>query len=273
MAAYQAAESPLKRLARQTTHVDFRPASKLRLSEIGPLQKVSEAGEIKSTSRGEAASSYKLDTYGSIFAISRQALINDDLGAFRDWSVVAGRAAAEMEANVLVDLLLSNPEMEDGEDLFSAEHGNVAASGGPIMDEDGDLAALSDARKALRDMKGMDGVTPINATPKFLLVGTDRETEAEKALATIAAATASDTNPFSGKLTLLVEPRLPETAWYTFADPAVLPVLEYAYLSSAQGPQMASRDGWEVLATEFRVYEDYGAGAVDWRGAYKNAGA
>jgi hypothetical protein len=53
----------------------------------------------------------------------------------------------------------------------------------------------------------------------------------------------------------------------------VLPVLEYAYLSSAQGPQIASREGWDVLGMEFRVVLDFGAGAVDWRGAWKNPGA
>jgi len=54
---------------------------------------------------------------------------------------------------------------------------------------------------------------------------------------------------------------------------AVLPVLEYAYLSSAQGPQIASKEGWEVLGMEFRVFLDFGCGAVDHRGAYRNPGA
>ena len=58
-----------------------------------------------------------------------------------------------------------------------------------------------------------------------------------------------------------------------FADPATAPVLEYAYLSSAQGPQMASREGWDVLGMEFRVVLDFGAGVLDHRGAYLNPGA
>ena len=70
-----------------------------------------------------------------------------------------------------------------------------------------------------------------------------------------------------------MEPRLSGNAWWIFADPAVLPVLEYAYLSSAQGPQIASREGWDVLGMEFRVVLDFGCGAVDWRGAYRNPGA
>jgi hypothetical protein len=276
MPAYQAAQSPVKELARQTTLPDFRAGSKLRLSEVGQLDKVSESGEIKSTTRGESVESYALDTYATQFAISRKAMVNDDLGAFRDWGVAAGRAAAETEANLLVSLLTQSsgagPIMGDGVRLFHADHGNLAASGDSPIGT-GDLAPLSAGRKAMRDQKGLDGETPINATAKFLLVGSDLETEGERVLAAIYAATAATANPFSGRLTLAVEPRLPATAWYLFADPAVLPVLEYAYLSSAQGPQMASREGWDVLGMEFRVVLDFGAGAIDWRGAYRNAGA
>jgi len=79
-------------------------------------------------------------------------------------------------------------------------------------------------------------------------------------------------NPFSGRLTPLVDARLTGNAWYLFADPATLPVFEYAYLSGAEGPQVASREGWDVLGMEFRVILDFGAGAIDWRGAYRNPG-
>ena len=267
--AYQAAQSPIKStLARQATMADFRPATRLKLSDVGLLEKVSESGEIKSTTRGEAAESYALDTYATQFAISRKALINDNLEAFRDWGATAGRMAAETEANLLLKLLLSNPVMgEDSKTLFHADHGNLVAASALSV------AALDTARKATRGMKALDGKTPINATPKFLVVGPEQETTAEQILASIYAATVADANVFSGKLTLLVEPRITDDRFYIFADPAVLPVLEYAYLSSAQGPQMASREGWDVLGMEFRVVLDFGCGVVDWRGAYFNPGA
>lgn len=272
MPAYQAAQSPLKLLARQATLADFRPGTRLKLSDVGLLEKVSEAGEIKSTTRGEAAESYALDTYATQFAISRKALINDDLGAFRDWGATAGRMAAETEANLLVSLLRQSngtgPVMgEDNKRLFHADHGNLAAAGSALA-----ITSLSDARLALRNLKALDRKTPINATPKYLVVGPELETAAEQVLAQIHAATVGDVNPFGGKLTLLVEPRITDDSWYVFADPAVLPVLEYAYLASAQGPQMASREGWDVLGMEFRVVLDFGAGAIDWRGAYRNPG-
>ncbi|MFT3976993.1 MAG: Mu-like prophage major head subunit gpT family protein [Sphingomonas bacterium] len=271
MPAYTAAESPLKRLARQRTADDFRPISLVKLGEFGKLQKVTEAGEIKALSTGEATEGLQLETFGGIFSLSRKALVNDDLGAFARWAGMMGTAAAETEADQLVAILNEanglGPVMGDGKRLFHVDHGNLAATGEALA-----VDPLSGARLALRRQKGLDGVSPISATPKFLLVPPELETAAEKLLAELAAATVNDQNPFSGKLTLLVEPRLTETAWYVFADPAVLPVLEYAYLSSAPGPQLASKDGWEVLGREFRVVLDFGAGAVDWRGAYRNEG-
>ncbi|MDT8858021.1 Mu-like prophage major head subunit gpT family protein [Paracoccaceae bacterium Fryx2] len=263
--AYQAAQSPIKALARQSTIADFRPKSLLKLSDVGLLQELSESGEIKHTTRGEAVESYALKTYATQFAISRKALVNDDLGAFRDWGATAGRMAAETEANLLVNLLLSNPTLgEDGKALFHADHGNLDVTGDPLASD-----SLSDARAALRNMKGLDGKTPINATPRYLVVGPSLETTAEKVLAQIYAATVDDVNPFSGRLTLLVEPRITDGTWFVFADPAALPCFEYSYLSGAPGPQMASREGWDVLGMEFRVVLDFGAGAIDYRGAYK----
>ena len=46
MAAYQTAQSPIRQLARQTTLADFRPASRLKLSDVGLLAELGESGEI-----------------------------------------------------------------------------------------------------------------------------------------------------------------------------------------------------------------------------------
>lgn len=273
MASYQAAQSPLKMLARQGGRVDFRSGSTIRIGEMGELAKVTESGEITATTRGEAAESYALETFGRTFSLTRKAQINDDIGAFGDFARAAGQAAAQTEGSVLFSLLSQSsgagPVMgEDSKRLFHADHGNLAGTGAAPSE-----ATLSAARLALRTMKGLDGKTVIAATPKYLVVGPALETAAEKLLASITPATADNVNPFAGRLTLLVEPRITGNAWYVFADPDQLPVLEYSYLSSAPGPQMSQREGWEVLSTEYRVFLDFGAGAVDFRGAYRNAGA
>jgi HK97 family phage prohead protease len=272
MNAYQRASSPLKQLARQRTASDFRALSVLKLGEFSGLQKVTEHGEIKAISTGEAKEGYSLETFGGMFSLTRKAIVNDDLGAFARWSEMMGQAAAETETTQLLGLLTANGgagvTMEDGNALFHADHGNLAASGAAL-----DETTLSAARLAMRTQAGLTTETPVNVTPKYLLVGPALETTAEKLLATIAAATVEDVNPFGGRLSLLVEPRITGNGWHVFGDPAAAPVLEYAYLSSAQGPQISSRDGWETLGREFRVVLDFGAGAVDHRGAYRNAGA
>lgn len=271
-AAYQVAQSPLKTVARQRTANDFRAMSILKLGEFSGLQKVTEHGEVKAMSTAEAKEGYSLETFGGIFSLSRKALVNDDLGAFGRWGELMGRAAAETEAAQLLALLTqasgAGPTMGDGVRLFHASHGNLAGSGAAPSE-----AALSAGRLAMRVQKGLDGSTPVNVVPRYILCGPALETTVEKLLATINPTASADVNVFAGRLTLLVEPRITGNAWYVFADPATAPVLEYAYLSSAPGPQLSSRDGWETLGREFRVILDFGCGATDHRGAYRNPGA
>src|SRR5262249_15145311 len=149
-----------------------------------------------------------------------------DLNAFADFSTAAGRAAAETEADVLTALLTANSgtgvTMDDGNPLFHSSHGNVAASGTVI-----DVNGLAAARLAMRNQKGLDGTTPIHAVPRFLLVSPAKETQGEQVLASLTPAVVDEVNPFSGRLTLLVEPRLSSNRWYVFADPAQQPVIEY----------------------------------------------
>jgi hypothetical protein len=156
--------------------------------------------------------------------------------------------------------------------LFHATHGNLATGGGSALQ----LSSLTTARKSMRLQKGLDGTTPIDATPKFLIVPAALETTAEQLLTTITPATSGDVNPFAGKLELVVDPRLDAssvTAWYLAADPAVVDGIEYSYLDSAAGPEVIVQEGFEVDATQFKVRLDYGAGVLDWRGLYKANGA
>lgn len=270
--AYQAAPSGIRRLGRQTTARDFRSVNKIMLGEAPLLEKLNEHGEIKAGTMAEAREAYKVETWARKIGITRQVLVNDDLGAFADLARRMGQAAAETEARILVTLLEAGsgngPTLSDGKTLFHADHGNKAGTGAAISD-----ATLSAARLALRTQKGIEDRT-IRVTPRNLLVPPALETTAEKWLASIAPATAADVNPFSGSLSLVVEPRLSSAMrWYVTADPSEIDGLEFAYLSGAEGPQVESRSGWDVDGVEIRVILDFGAGFIDHRGWFVNAGA
>ncbi len=270
--AYQAAPSGIRRLGRQTSARDFRSVNKIMLGEAPLLEKLNEHGEIKSGTMAEAREAYRIETWAKKIGITRQVLVNDDLGAFSDLARRMGQGAAETEARILVTLLEANsgngPTLSDTKALFHVDHGNKAGTGAVISD-----TTLSAARLALRTQKGIDGRI-IRVTPKNLLVPPALETVAEKWLATIAPATAADVNPFSGAMSLVVEPRLSSaTRWYVTADPGEIDGLEFAYLSGNEGPQVESRSGWDVDGVEIRVILDFGAGFIDHRGWFQNAGA
>ena len=271
-AAYSAAPAVLKRLARQSTAPDFRAKTKLQAADLAKLETVRENGEYKYSGFVEGKETYNLGTNGTIIGISRQMLINDDVGAFTDLSAKLGVASSEFEAQFLVDLLVANagagPTMDDGKTVFHAAHGNVAAAGTALT-----VASLSAARLAMRRQVGING-RPIAVAPKFLLVPPELETTAELVLASVQATRTEDVNPFGGKLELLVEARLADTGrWYVAADPVSAEGLEYSYLQGQEGPQTESRPGFDVDGVQVKVRLDYGAAFLDWRSWYMNEGA
>ncbi|RWB09016.1 MAG: peptidase U35 [Mesorhizobium sp.] len=275
--AYEAAPATLKRVAKQTTARDFRAKTMVQLGEAPTLEKVNEHGEYKYGTMAEAGESYRIDTFGKIVGLSRKAIVNDDLGAFTDLASKMGLAAADFEAQFLVDLLESGaglgPLMGDNKRLFHADHGNLAAD--PV-DMNGanppEFYGLDVARLAMRKQTGLSG-RRINVAPKFLLVPPEIETVAERLLATVQAASVADVNPFGGKLELLVEARLSNASrWYVAADPATIEGLEYAYLQGAEGPQTETRAGFEVDGVEVKVRLDFGAAFLDYRSWFMNEG-
>ncbi len=268
--AYETASAPFRAVARRRLARDFRALSSVQLSEAPELLEVKEGAEYTHGSMAEAKESYSLKTFGRIFGISRQALVNDDLGAFLDTAARFGRAAAERENAEIMKLCTNNVKLSDTKALFHADHGNLGTTG--AISE----TTLNEARKLMRLQKGLDGKTPIDARAKYLIVPAALELTAEKILATLYSTTVAEVNPFSGMLELLVDPRLDAisaTAWYLFADPNVLPCLEYAHLEEAQGLYTEIENGFEVDGVKIKARLDFGAGVLDYRGAFKNAGA
>lgn len=264
---YRAAESPLKTLCRQRTLPNFKDATSIRLGEMGRLEELAESGEITHTSRAENGETMRLKTFARGVTVSRKLMIDDDLGLLGDMTAALGEAAAQTEADILVSLLTGNPNLSDGTAVFHASRGNIGTADGPSV------ASLTESRLAMRTRKGLDGATIIAAAPRYVLVPATLETDAEQVLASIQPSTVDDVNPFGGKLSLLVEPRLPGATWYVFADPARLAAMQYAYLSSAQGVQIQRTEAWDTLGMKFRAFLDFGAGWLDWRGAHRIPGA
>lgn len=267
MSAYQAAQSEVKKLCARRTLSDFKPASNIHLGGMGRLEELAENGEITHKARAESGETMRLKTYASQIAIGRVLFYNDDLRALGDTTTAFGRSAAATERQVLIDLLLGNPKLSDGKAVFHASRGNLVTGAGNGYGDAG-VDVYSNSLKHMRNVTDLDGETKLNIAPRFILCGPDIETNVERDLAKIYPATTSDATPGREKFTLLVEPEIQGAAVYIFADPARLPCLQYAYLSAAQGVQIQRAEAWDTLGMKFRAVLDFGAGWLDWRGAY-----
>ncbi|WP_445974327.1 phage major capsid protein [Rhizobium lentis] len=259
-------------MARVRNAANFKAMTIGRMSEMPKLEEVLEGAEITYGTRSETKETYRVKTYARMFGISREALINDDLDAFSDTLQAFGLAAAQTEADLIANLLLDNdglgPVLDDGLTLFANARGNKAISASAMT-----ISSVSAGRKALRDHKGLDNETPLSLTPQYLVVGSGNETTAEQIIAATTPSETDEVNPFSGKLSLLVEPRLENDAWRLFASPDQGPILEIAYLNGVQQPKLETRESCDTLGTEFRAILDFGCGITGWRGAYLNEGS
>lgn len=264
--AYRGEPSGIKAVANPSTIDDFRPKRSVRVSDWPELKLVNEHGEFARGTIYESEESYKLQTYGRIIGFTRQLLINDSLGALTEPAKKFGRAAANLEADVLASLVKGNPKMSDGKTLFHADHGNILTTAALSVD------AVAAGRTAIRKQTDEKG-KPAGLRAKYLVVPPDLEMEGEKILAQIAAAKTEDVNPNAGRLELIVEDRFSDPkAWYLAVDPASVEALEYAYLTGEPGPQMSERIGFDVDGVEYKCRMDFGAGFLGWLGWYRNAG-
>ncbi|SOC02155.1 phage major capsid protein [Rhodobacter maris] len=269
--AYVASEGQLKRASREVTASDFRPINTVQVSNGMGLDKVNEAGEFTRGTIAEAGEAFAVETYGKVFALTRQAFVNDDLGVLSNAARLQGTGAALTEAKLFASLLEKNaglgPTMQDGKTLFHADHGNLAAIGAAP-----NVTSLTVARTALRRQKGLSGEA-IQVQPAFLIVPPELETAAQQLVAAITAASVDQVNPFSEKLEVLVDANLTNAKrWYLSAAPGVPDGMLHAYLDGAKGPQIFTREGFDVDSMEFKVRLDFGCGFADHRAWFMNPG-
>lgn len=275
-AAYQEVEQTFRPLVRVTSVPDFKEVSRMQLGEAPNLEKVNEHGEFKRGTVTEGQEKYSIKTYGKVLGITRQVIINDDLGAFTRVPAGMARAAARLEGDLVWGELLGTDGlgrvMGDGQKVFHSTHRNIAGSGGAIA-----VATVGAARTAMRTQKGLDGKTVISVTPSYLLVPTALETSTEQFLTAVTPNQTSQVVPASLRsLTPISDYRLDAisaTRWYMAAGPGEIDTIELAYLDGNQGVYTETRTGFDVDGVEIKVRLDVGARIIDFRGFYTNAGA
>lgn len=208
---------------------------------------------------------------------TRQAIINDDMGAFSSLATMLGRAAKlTVELDVFALLALNaglGPVMGDGLTLFHATHANLTAGAALTA------AALDLDRIAMGSQRDVSGNEVLDLTPAILLLpkslgGQARViNDSQYDPDTVANKSQMKAN-IAGKMfsTIVDTARIAATRRYLFADPGIAPTIEVAFIDGQQMPFMDVQNGWRVDGVEWKVRLDYGVAAIDWRGAVTNAG-
>lgn len=269
-AGYAVAPDTWTRFCARGTVSDFRAHNRYRVGSLGNLDALNELGEFrnKAIPDGEK-SSITAGTKGNIINLSRQAIINDDLGAFIGAAQMLGRAASRTVEFDVYALLASNPIMGDGVALFHATHGNLASAAAPSA------VTVDELRVKLASQKDISGNDFLDLRPAIFLSGmaygsTGRVLNAAE-YDPDTANKLQRPNIVRGLFKDVVDsPRITGTEWYLFADPSEAPVIEVAFLEGNDVPFLDQEDGFTVDGSRWKVRMDYGVAPIDYRGAARN---
>lgn len=248
---------------------DYKQAKRVDTGLFPALAEVPEGAEYKSATMADRGEPIQLATYGRIFSITRQAIINDDINVFTRVPMKMGRAARRTIGNLVYAVLTSNQTLSDGVALFHASHNNLASTAGVNT-------SSVDALRVLM-AKQTDNSAALNIRPRYMIVPVALEGIA-KTVATsqfqVGAATTNNTIPNSvmGTFEVVSDARLDAddpAAWYMAADPNAFDTLEVAYLDGRKEPFLDQQEGWNIDGTSFKVRIDAGVAPLDFRGLAK----
>lgn len=274
--AYAAAPDTWSRFCAKGSVSDFRAHKRYRVGSLGNLDSLNQNGEFKSKAipDGEKAS-ITADTVGNIINVSRQIIVNDDLGAFLGLLNMMGRAAHRtIEAGVYA-LLAENagmgPLMSDGKALFHTDHGNIGAAGAMSV------ATIEGGRVLMAAQKDVGGKDFLDLRPSILLCGMGSGGNArvlnDAQYDPDTANKLQKPNVVRGLYSDIVDsPRLSGNRFYSFANPSDAPVIEVAFLDGNENPFLEQQAGFTVDGMSMKVRHDFGIGAIDYRGATTHAG-
>ena len=259
--------------AKKGTLTNFHTAHRAGLGGFPSLPKVKEGAEYKYVTADDRGAPIALATYGGLFSITRQAIINDDMSVFQSIPASMGRAASRTIGDLVYAILTSNNNFADGKPLFHEDHGNIVTSAEGLVP-----TALGEARKQMRMQQDRHGNT-LNIAPGFVIVPAALESIAMQVLRSTSVPGAETNsgimNPVNSLGELVVESRLDANSpdsWYVAAEQGS-DTVEVAYLDGVDTPYLEQQEGWSVDGVSYKCRIDAGVAPLDYRGMVRGGKA
>lgn len=271
--SFEAVESVVGDICAQSDVNDFKDQTAYRMTVTAGFEELGPNGELKHAELDEDSYTNRLETYGTMLSLTREMMINDDLGAFLKIPRQLGQRAAARRERLVMKLLVSNAG-----NFFHTNNGNTISGSTSALSIDG----LTLAEKLFYERKDKTG-EPILARPKVLLVSPAKKVAAETISASGLVVTGATTltpnvNPHAGKFKVVMSPYLAEGValhansdddrWYLFADPRNIAAISVIYLRGRRTPTIESSEmAFNVLGMQWRAYWDLGVAFDENRGA------
>lgn len=251
---------------RKGTLTDFKTAHRVGLEAFPTLRQVRQGAEYKYVTLKDRGEPIALATYGELFSIDRQTIINDDMDMLTRIPMAMGGAARATIGDLVWAVLTSNPKMADGKPLFHADHGNLIAA-------DLSIEGLDAGRQAMLLQKSGD--RRLNIRPAWMLTPVAIESRANQLIksASVPGADANSgiSNPLQNFVNVLSEARLDDNSPtdYYLAAAQGRDTIEVAYLDGIDTPYLEQQQGFTIDGAAFKVRIDAGVAPLDHRGMVK----
>ena len=262
---WESAVEDYEKFTTRGTLTDFRATKRVGLGGFSYLPEVGEGEEYSYGKIGDEGANVALATYGQLFSITRQAILNDDMHLLTKIPEKMGQAAKATIAKLVFALLTGNAIAQDGKKLFDASHKNAFT--GASLD-------ITNIDKAIQMMNGFVDASGqhLAIEPEFLLAPTSLYTRAKQLLGSTSVEGADMNsgiiNPLQGVVDPIKSARLQVAnpkEWYLINKEAI----EVSYLDGIDTPYIEQQQGFTVDGVATKVRIDAGVNVIDYRGIVK----
>lgn len=263
MQSYSSVEQTWRRIANVRPVNDFKAVKGVRLLMAGLLQDLNDKGELSHVSLSDETSSLAAKTKGSMITISRQDIINDDLGVL---ATIPSKFGLMSARTFNTDFW---KKLNDASAQFTSGRKNTMVGALSL-----DTLKTADALfGALTDGEG----NPLGLTNGLLLCSVANRVMALdlfKSTALVGGSTKSTAfNSLAGMYEPVVSAYLTSAPWFITAG-QIAALMEVAFLNGNDMPIVETAEAdFNVLGISSRCYFDYGVEFGDYRGTVRSTGA
>jgi hypothetical protein len=260
---------------------DFKAVTSYRMLDDMEFEELGSGGKIVHGAIDEESYTRQVKTYAKMFALTRDKIIDDDLGVLDDLRNIIGKGSSRKLRKIVWSGFMNNSS------FFTSARTNYISGSTTNLGTDG--VGLGLAVTAFRKMTSptADGLKRVGAgdKPRILLVPPELEHNADKLYVGAnlnMGSGSSEENTHRNKYKPVTVWQLSDsnytgystTAFYLLGDKESMPTGVVSFLNGVEVPTVeTSESEFNTLGVLFRGYHDFGFDKAEYMGGLKSKGA